>query len=198
MAGLSDISRTIGPLFRLPVTARNRRDVALTLVPSYPDLPMERVFTDRTETDIPMAICRQVGRGRVVYLPMDLDRSFAELGHGDHLTLLRAMLNWAHEEAHPLQIDGPGLLDIACWRQERSLTAHLVNLNNPMAMRGSYREAIRTGPYRVRLQLPKGSRAARARLLTAEADVTHRATDGWVEVEVPHIDFHEVVAIDLI
>jgi hypothetical protein len=198
MAGLSDISRTIGPVFRLPVTARDQRDVALTLMPSYPDLPMERVFTERTETDIPMAICRQVGRGRVVYLPMDLDRSFAELGHGDHLTLLRAMLNWAHEEAHPLQIDGPGLLDIACWRQEKSITAHLVNLNNPMAMRGSYREAIRTGPYRVRLQLPKGSRAARARLLTAEADVTHRATDGWVEVEVPHVDFHEVVAIDLI
>ena len=90
------------------------------------------------------------------------------------------------------------VLALACWRQQRSITAHLVNLNNPMAMRGSYREAIRTGPYRVRMQVPKGSRTTRARLLTAEGDVTYRATDGWVEVEVPHVDFHEVVAIDLI
>ncbi|QPI75162.1 alpha-amylase family protein [Sphingobium sp. Cam5-1] len=198
MADLSDINRTIGPLFRQPVTARDQRDVALTLVPSYPDLPMERVFTDQTETNLPMAICRQVGRGRVAYLPMDIDRTFAELGHGDHLTLLHAMLDWTHQEAHPLQIEGPGLLDIACWRQEKSMTAHLVNLNNPMTMRGSYREAIRTGPYRVRMQLPQGRRAAQARLLTAGTAVPHGAADGWVEVDVPYIDFHEVVAIDLI
>ena len=57
---------------------------------------------------------------------------------------------------------------------------------------------IRTGPYRVRMQLPRGRQAAQARLLTAATGVPHRAADGWVEVEVPHIDFHEVVAIDLI
>lgn len=196
MADLSDINRAIGPLFRQPVTARDQRDVALTLVPSYPDLPMERVFTNKTETDLPMAICGQVGRGRIAYLPMDIDRTFAELGHGDHLTLLRAMLDWTHQEAHPLQIEGPGLLDIACWRQEKSMTAHLVNLNNPMTMRGSYREAIRTGPYRVRMQLPQGKGAAQARLLTAGMAVPHGTTNGWVEVDVPYIDFHEVVAID--
>lgn len=198
MARLGKVSRMIGPLHRQPVTARNPADVALTLVPTYPDLPMERVFTDKTDTDIPMAICRQVGQGRVVYLPMDLDRTFAELSHGDHLRLMQAMLEWAHDESHPLQIDGPGLLDIACWRQEKSVTAHLVNLNNPMAMRGSYREAIRTGPYRVRLQIPQGQRAARARLLTAGMTAPMQSGDGWVEVEVPHVDFHEVVAIDLI
>jgi len=158
---------------------------------------MERVFTDRTETDIPMAICRQHGDGRVVYLPMDIDRTFAELGHGDHLTLLHALLNWAHDEPHPLQVEGPGLLDIACWRQQGSITAHLVNLNNPMTMRGSYREAITTGPYRVRLSLPPGQRPVHARLLSTGQDAPIRIDDGWIEVDVPHIDYHEVVAVDL-
>jgi hypothetical protein len=197
MAGLRDISRTIGPLQRQPVRAKAAAEVALTLVPTYPDLPMERVFTEQTQTDIPMAICREVGKGRVVYLPMDLDRSFAELSHGDHLTLLHAMLDWAHDEPHPLQVDGPGLLDVACWRQQGSITAHLVNLNNPMTMRGSYREAIVTGPYRVRLQLPPGKRAARARLLTAGATAPMRMDGGWVEVDVPRLEYHEVVAVDL-
>jgi hypothetical protein len=197
MAGLRGINRTIGPIQRQPVTAQDSADVALTFVPSYPDLPMERVFTQNIDTDIPMAICRQAGRGRVVYLPMDLDRTFAELSHGDHLTLLHAMLDWAHDEPHPLQIEGPGLLDIACWRQEASVTAHLVNLNNPMTMRGSYREAIRTGPYRVRVQIPQGRRVAQAQLLTAGTIVPHRMAGEWIEVDVPQLDFHEVVAVDL-
>jgi len=89
------------------------------------------------------------------------------------------------------------LLDIAYWQQDRSVTAHLVNLTNPMTMRGSYREAIHTGPYRLRLRLPRGERAAQARLLTARTSAALRLTDGWAEVDVPQIDYHEVVAIDL-
>jgi hypothetical protein len=197
MAGLPEISRTIGPVRRQPVTARDQADVALTLVPSYPDLPMERVFTERVETDIPMAICRPVGAGRIAYMAMDLDRSFDELSHGDHLTLIHAMVDWAHDEPKPMQVDGPGLVDIAYWRQQKSITGHLVNLNNPMTMRGSYREAIPAGPYRVRLRLPTGERPVQARLLTAGGSVAMRAGDGWVEVDVPRIDYHEVVAVDL-
>jgi hypothetical protein len=171
--------------------------VALTLVPSYPDLPMERVFTDKTHSDIPMAICRQAGAGRVVFLPMDIDRTFAELSHGDHLTLLQTLLVWAHDEAQPLAIDGPGLVDVACWRQDRSATAHLVNLNNAMTMRGSYREAVSTGPYQVRLQLPAGAKAMHVRLLSNNAPVPLQVEGDRIVVTVPHIDYHEVVAVDL-
>jgi len=197
LSGLKDIPRTIGPIRRQPVVARDPSEVALTLVPSYPDLPMERVFTQTNKTDIPMAICRQMGSGRVVYLPMDLDRTFDELSHGDHLALLHSFLTWAHDAAQPLEVSGPGLLDLAYWRQELSIAVHLVNLNNPMTMRGSYREAITAGPYRVRLQLPEGARPAQARLLTAGETVPLRLVDGWAEVAVPSLDFHEVVAVDL-
>jgi hypothetical protein len=197
MAKLPEISRTIGPIRRQPVKARNASEVALTLVPSYPDLPMERVYTDRTESNIPMAICRQAGKGRVVYLPMDIDRTFAELSHGDHLTLMQSMLDWAHDEQQPLQIDGPGLVDIAYWRQKNSVTAHLVNLNNPMTMRGSYRAAIPTGPYRVALQLPAGTRPSQVRRLSDGGNVPIQVDGDRVIVDVPSVDYHEVIAVDL-
>ena len=61
----------------------------LTLVPSYPDLPMERVFTNVWQTDTPMVYLRNVGKGRVVYFPFDLDRCFWETSNQDHLALLR-------------------------------------------------------------------------------------------------------------
>ena len=197
LGGLSDVPRTIGPLHRLPVTARSERDVALTLVPSYPDLPMERVYTDRPVTDIPMGICRAFGRGRVVYLPMDIDRTFAELSHGDHLKLLRAMITWAHDRPQPMIVEGPGMVDLAIWRQSRSLTAHLVNLNNPMTMRGSFREAIETGPYQVGLELPAGAKPLSVRLLESGQDAEYAVDKGRLSVTVPRIAVHEVIAVDL-
>src|SRR5262249_4602158 len=51
----------------------------LTLVPSYPDLPMEQVFPRVARTDIAGVFARQVGRGRVVYFPFDIDRTFWEV-----------------------------------------------------------------------------------------------------------------------
>ena len=98
----------------------------------------------------------------------------------------------------PLQVTGPGLVDIAFWRQRSSVTAHLVNLNNPMTMRGSYREAIPAGPYTVRLAVPAGRQAREARLLVAGTAVPLRQEGGWITVEVPRIDWHEVVAVETV
>ena len=198
MQGLADIERTIGAVHRQPVTGAAADEVALTFVAPYPDLPMERVYTSTTDSDVPMAICRTIGASRVAYLPMDLDRTFAALAHGDHLTLLRAIVEWTHRAVQPLQVTGPGLVDIAFWRQRSSVTAHLVNLNNPMTMRGSYREAIPTGPYTVRLAVPAGRQAREARLLVAGTAVPLRQEGGWITVEVPRIDWHEVVAVETV
>ena len=56
----------------------------LTLVPSYPDLPMEEVFARVPHTDIPAVFLRKLGKGRVVYFPFDLDRTFWEVLASDH------------------------------------------------------------------------------------------------------------------
>src|SRR3984885_4315481 len=90
------------------------------------------------QTNIALAFCRQVGRGRVVYFPMDLDRTFWEVLAADHLVLLKNAVEWAAEESQPMTVTGPGLVDISYWRQKDSLTAHVVNMNNPMMMKGPY------------------------------------------------------------
>ena len=85
----------------------------LTLVPSYPDLPMERVYTMTLETDTPMVFCRQAGKGRVVYFPMDLDRTFWEVLAKDHMLLLKNAVEWAMDEAQPMTVSGPGIVETA-------------------------------------------------------------------------------------
>ena len=42
------------------------------------------------------------------------------------------------------------MLDVTVWRQRESMTVHLVNLTNPMMMKGPLREVIPIGPLDVR------------------------------------------------
>lgn len=198
LAGLEDTPRVIGAVKRVMVTPTSAMPAPpLTLVPSYQDLPMERVFTSKALTDIPMAFCHEVGKGRVVYLPMDIDRTFAEIRHGGHLDILRAMVNWAADEVQPMTVTGPGLVDMAIWRQQGSLAAHLVNYNNAMAMGGAYREALTTGPYEVSVELPEARDPARVTLLENGNAGQWRRDGARLSVTVPSITYHEVVAIDL-
>src|SRR6201999_3442235 len=97
-AGLEDAPRIIGAREEVAVRKTGTSASPLTLVPSYPDLPMERVYTLGRETDVPMAFCREVGKGRIVYFPMDIDRTFWEVLAPDHLALLKNAGEWAAGE----------------------------------------------------------------------------------------------------
>ena len=92
-----------------------------------------------------------------------------EVLHEDHLALLKNAVIWAAEERQPLTVDGPGVIDIAYWRQQGSLTAHLVNLSNAMSMKGPVRAAIPLqGPITVSMTLPSGAQVKAVSLLESE------------------------------
>jgi hypothetical protein len=196
--GLEDAPRIIAAAQQITVKPHDAGKQPLTLVPSYPDLPMERVYTTTPQTDIAMVFCREVGKGRAVYFPMDLDRTFWEVLSADHLVLLKNAVDWAMNDGQPMTVSGPGLVDIAYWRQKNSLAAHIVNMNNPMMMKGPYREMIPVGPYRVSLEIPPGAKIGAVKLL--ESGITPKTTrDGArLVVEIPTIRLHEVVAVDLV
>ncbi len=194
--GLEDAPRIIGTVKRVRVTPSDHSPQPLTLVPSYSDLPMERVFTDTPQTDIPMVFCRTIGAGRVVYFPMDLDRTFWEILSPDHLVVLGNAVAWAADEPAPLTVAGEGVLDISLWRQASSLTAHLVNLTNPMMMKGPIREIFPVGPFEVSLSVPQGARIKSVRLLEGNQTVPVRRDGDRLQVTVPRVGLHEIIAVD--
>jgi hypothetical protein len=110
---------------------------------------------------------------------------------------MRNALLWANNEAPIVEVDGPGLLDVTAWRNAGSITIHLVNLTNPMAMKGPYRDFFPVGPHTVRLRLPGDVQAKRARLLAADRDIAIERSGGTLNVAVPSILDHEVVAIEI-
>src|SRR5262249_38265729 len=155
----ADAPRIIHGVWRLEVTPREKFSAPpLTLIPAYPDLPMEKVFPRTPRTDIPQVFLREAGAGRVVYFPWDIDRTFWEILDGDHGRLLRNAVTWATNEPAVVAVEGRGVLDVTVWQQKNSLTVHLVNLTNPMMMKGPLREFIPVGEQRVRLRLPAGLR----------------------------------------
>ena len=169
----------------------------MTLIPSYPDLPMEHVYPRVAETDTRELYLRELGDSRIAYIPWDIDRTFWEIMNVDHGRLLGNVIRWAMNEDPPVQVAGPGMLDVTVWRQKSSMTVHLVNLTNPMMMKGPFRELIPIGEQRVRIHVPQGAKVKRARLLVADKTVRHESRKGVLSLVVPSILDHEVVALDL-
>jgi hypothetical protein len=196
-SGLEDAPRVINGVSRLEVTpGETFAETPLTLIPSYPDLPMEKVYPRTTKTDISCVFLRQTA-GRVAYFPWDIDRTFWEVLCADHLKLLRNAVLWANAEAPVVEVHGPGLLDVAVWKNAGSITVHLVNLTNPMAMKGPYRDFFPVGAQTIKLRLPSGVHANHVRLLVADRSVPFELSGSVLTVTVPSILDHEVVAIDI-
>ncbi len=196
LEGFEDTPRIVNGVFRLHVRPFMAFPSPLTLIPTYPDLPMEDVYPRVERTDTRELYLREVGRGRVVYFPWDIDRTFWDVMCVDHLRLLRNAIKWAANEPQPVEIEGPGVIDVTAWRQRDSMTVHLVNLSNPMMMKGPLREAISVGPLRARIRLPEGAQPRRTQLLTAGVAPQVQRDGGALTVTVPSVEVHEVIAID--
>jgi hypothetical protein len=194
LAGLEDAPRIINGVSRVHTRGTNA-NAPLTLIPSYPDLPMEEVYPRVEKTDIPEVYLQERGKGRVVYFPWDIDRTFWEILSPDHGKLLRNAVEWAANEPHPATVTGPGVLDVAVWRQKDSMTVHMVNLTNSMMMKGPIREFIPLPPQKVVVRVP--SRPKAVKLLVSSAQPAVQYANSTVSLTIPSLLDHEVVALDL-
>jgi len=194
---LENAVRIINSVNQVAVAPTGEGEYPLQVVPTYPDLPMEEVFPRKNAPrGQPGAIVRRVGKGRVVYLPGDIDRTFWETLNLDQARLLRNAVLWATDEVAPLTVKGKGVLDVSVWVQQNSMTAHLVNLTNPMMMKGPIREIIPITAQQVSVKIPLERRVKQVQLLVAGTKPNYTNTDGLLQLEVPSIGLHEVVAID--
>ena len=198
LQGLEDAPRIVHGVSRLDVNpVAEFPNPPVTWIPSYPDLPMEKVYPRTPRTNMPQVFLRKVGAGRVVYFPWDIDRTFWEVLSADHGTLMRNAVAWATNEDPPVIVEGAGVLDVTVWRQKSSMTVHLVNLTNPMMMKGPIREYYAVGEQRVRVQIPRGTSVRGVHLLVAGKSPPFEQDGQRLEVRVESVLDHEVVAVDL-
>ncbi len=169
--------------------------VLATFIPPFPVFPPEQAWIHKF-TDIPGLIVNESqGRGRVGFLPADLDRCYARNNLPDHANLLANLVRWAARDNLTLTVEGAGFVDCHLYQQQDKLVLHLVNLTNAGTWRGPVEELIRVGPFRVRVRLPTGVRGHRAQFLVAKSSPKVAVVKAWCQFEVPTILDHEVVVI---
>jgi hypothetical protein len=193
---LEDAYRIINTIYRVNVIPRASFPGPVTLIPTYPDLPMEDVYPRIPETDIRELYLRDLGKGRIAYFPGDIDRSFWQIMSTDHGRLLRNTIRWALKEEPIVEVTGPGVIDVTVWRQENSMTVHLVNLTNPMMMKGPFRELIPIA-VKVSIKIPDGKKAENVQLLVCGEKPPSEIIENTVRLSVPKIYDHEIIGIDL-
>jgi hypothetical protein len=194
---LEDAYRIINTLHQVNVEPKADFSDPVTIIPTYPDLPMEHVYPRETDGDSRGLYLRDTGKGRVAYFPGDIDRSFWQIMTLDHGKLLQNTIRWALNEEPIVDVQGPGVIDVTVWRQERSMTVHLVNLTNPMMMKGPFREFIPVTAD-VRIKVPEGTKAKKVSLLASEEKTTFKMRAGYMVLSVPGISDHEIIGIDLV
>ena len=101
--GLEDAPRIINGVFRLQVTPRSTFPSPMTLIPTYPDLPMEDVYPRTPHTDVRELYLRELGASRVAYVPWDIDRTFWDVMCVDHGRLLRNLIAWTRTRRRRLR-----------------------------------------------------------------------------------------------
>ena len=136
------------------------------------------------------------GGGRVVYFPWNIGEIFWEVLNLDHSILIGNAVRWALGARPRIEVTGQGVLDIAAREGGGRLAVHLVNLTNPMMMKGPIREIIPVGAQTVSVALPAGCGNASARLLVSGRVPATRIEAGRLEIEVAEIATSEVVLID--
>ena len=196
LKGLDDTPRIINSIYKVNVKPTDTFPSPITLIPTYPDLPMEDVYPRVTQTDTRELYLRQVGKGRVAYIPGDLDRSFWQMLSVDHGQLLSNVIHWALDEEPLADVTGPGVIDVNVWRQDKSMTVHLVNLTNPMMMKGPFRELIPVEA-KVVINVPAGEKVNGVKLLMSDQEPKFERNGQKITVNIPRILDHEIVALDL-
>lgn len=196
LEGMEDAYRIINTVHQVKVRPTKEFPSPVTVIPTYPDLPMEDVYPRVTDTTVRAVYLREVGQARIAYIPGDMDRTFWQIMSPDHGHLLHNIIRWALNE-HPLaEIKSPGsIIDVALWKQEKSMTAHLVNLTNPMMMKGPFRDLLPVSA-EVKIRIPKGSKVTGVQLLANGLKPEYKMKGDVLTLTVPKILDHEIVAID--
>lgn len=77
------------------------------------------------------------------------------------------------------------------------MTVHLVNLTNPMMLKGPFRELLPVDAQEVSVALPPNAGVRGVQLLVSAERPRYEVRDGRLRLTVPRIVDHEIVAVDL-
>ncbi|HEY4323904.1 MAG TPA: alpha-amylase family protein [Mucilaginibacter sp.] len=170
-------------------------EVLMTFIPEFPIYPPETAWMRQPKTDIPGLILNTKLKGRVAFVPADIDRLFGQHNLPDHGDLLKNLVRWTAKENIPINVEGAGLIDCHLYQQSGCLILHLVNLANSATWRQPIHELIPVGPFKVKVKLPDDVHGKNIDLLVYNQKPSVSINNGWASFEVKTILDHELIVL---
>ncbi len=194
-AGFEGAERIICGTYIKEVEADPDTAAPFLYVPDYPDLPMEEVYP-RSEASGAAVVAREhASGGRTIYIPWNIGAIFWEVLAPDHGQVIANSVRWALGQRPKVEVRGHAVLDIAVREADNDHVVTLVNLSNPMMMKGPIRKVYPVGRQVLSVAVPQGKLLGSARMLVRGIPADAKVVDGRVEVDIPGIDLIETVHI---
>jgi len=198
LASIDNTSITLNSLMLAPAQATTNDTLSpLTLIPPYSWLPPELAFPEIPETDWPMVFVREVGQTRTIYFPGDMDRLVWLANLPDAHRIMSNAVRWAARADFPVQVAGPGLVEVTAYGRPQDIQIHLVNYSNPDVWHAPIHEILPVGAQTVRVRVPEDKTVTSVRLLVAQREAPVDVESGVATVQVPCVASHEVVVLAL-
>jgi hypothetical protein len=179
-----------------PLELNPEAQVLATFIPEFVTHPPEMAWMRQPKTDIPGLIVNKTeGGGRVIFMPADLDRQFANRNIPDHGNLLANLIRWTSKDDIPLVVEGVGLVDCNLYQKPGRIILHITNLTSAATWRKPIDQLIPIGPLSVRVRLQNNVKGTRPKLLVAGQQITAVVKDGWIQFTLNNVLDHEVVVI---
>ena len=105
------------------------------------------------------------------------------------------IIRWALHEESIVEVKAPGVIDVTVWEQEHSMTVHLVNLTNPMMMKGPFRELIPVDA-EVCISIPANKKPAGVHLLMSGKNPVYEIKSEKLYIKVPQLMDHEIIGVE--
>ncbi len=200
--GIENTAFTLNGGHLSPVkAAKGVNDSIITLLPPYPTYPPETAFNRISDSGTPLALLSEgsEGQGRRVYWPGGIDSLVWSMNSPDNCQLLLNSIRWSFPEDQPVEISGPGLVEMHLYGQEENLQVHMVNLTNPDIWNAPVRELLPVGKQKISVRIPEGKTiSGEAKCLVSGRTLPVSQSDNRAEVELPDILDHEIVVFDIV
>ncbi len=195
-AGYDGAQRILAGAQVLDIEALPGTDVAFRFVPDYPDLPMEEVYPRPGHTPPAVVTRTHAGGGRTVCIAFDIGEVYWRALQSDHGRLIAQAVSWARGDGPPdVQVHGKGLVDLAVREGPGEIAVLVVNLTDPMAMRGQRHDALPLHDQEVVLRIPDGMQLATAELVVAGTPAPTSVRGGLLHIPLSRIDDLEVAHV---
>ena len=162
---------------------------ALTLIPPGPFGPPDKVSTLSERTEVPGLVVRDLGRGRLAYLPWNVGDLYYRFGDDKHRLLVRDLVGHLLEGDPQLVTDAHPSVEITLLEQASGgrLLVHLVNLSGHAG--NTFFEAVEMRDLSLRVR----GGYTKARAVNLERDLP---VDGSGAFVLPRLREHELIVLE--